>query len=42
MTPATISVFRITGKGRKPDAPDFYGCAAFDRIVRVRPELVRP
>jgi branched-chain amino acid transport system substrate-binding protein len=42
MTPAAISVFRITGKGRKSDAPDFYGGADFDRVVRVPPELVRP
>jgi branched-chain amino acid transport system substrate-binding protein len=42
MTPATITIFRITGKGRKADIPDFYGGADFDRVVRVPPELVRP
>jgi hypothetical protein len=42
MTPAAISVFRVTGKGRKSDAPDFYSGADFDRLVRVPPELVRP
>jgi branched-chain amino acid transport system substrate-binding protein len=42
MVPATISVFRITGKGRKSDAPDFYRGADFDRVVRVPPELVQP
>jgi branched-chain amino acid transport system substrate-binding protein len=42
MTPAGISVFRVTGKGRKSDAPDFYGGADFDRVVRVSPELVQP
>jgi hypothetical protein len=41
MTPATISVFRITGK-RGADAPDFYGGADFDRVVRVPPELLQP
>jgi ABC-type branched-subunit amino acid transport system substrate-binding protein len=40
MTPATISVFRITGK-READAPDFYGGADFDRLVRVPPELLQ-
>jgi branched-chain amino acid transport system substrate-binding protein len=42
MTPAAISVFRVTGKGRQADAPDFYGGADFDRLVRVPAELVRP
>jgi branched-chain amino acid transport system substrate-binding protein len=42
MTPAAISVYRVTGKGGKSDAPDFYGGADFDRLVRVPPELVRP
>jgi branched-chain amino acid transport system substrate-binding protein len=42
MTPATISVFRVTGKGRQADAPDFYGGADFDRVVQVPPELVQP
>jgi branched-chain amino acid transport system substrate-binding protein len=42
MTPAAISVYRVTGKGDKSDAPDFYGGADFDRLVRVPPELVRP
>jgi branched-chain amino acid transport system substrate-binding protein len=42
MTPATISVFRIAGKRGEADAPDFYGGADFDRIVRVPPDLVRP
>ena len=41
ITPATISVFRITGK-RTADAPDFYGGADFDRVVRVPPELLQP
>jgi branched-chain amino acid transport system substrate-binding protein len=41
MAPATISVFRITGK-RGADAPDFYGGADFDRVVRVPPELLQP
>ncbi len=41
MTPATISVFRITGK-KGADAPDFYGGADFDLVVEVPPELVRP
>jgi branched-chain amino acid transport system substrate-binding protein len=41
MTPATISVFRITGK-RQADAPDFYGGADFDRLVQVPPELLDP
>jgi ABC-type branched-subunit amino acid transport system substrate-binding protein len=40
MTPPTISVFRVTGKRREADAPDFYGGADFDRLVRVAPELV--
>jgi branched-chain amino acid transport system substrate-binding protein len=42
MTPPTISVFRVTGNEREADAPDFYGGADFDRLVRVSPELVRP
>jgi hypothetical protein len=42
MTPAAISIFRVTGKGRKADVPDFYGGADFDRVVRVPPELVQP
>ena len=42
MTPAAISVYRVTGKGDKSDAPDFYGGADFDRVVRVPAELVRP
>jgi branched-chain amino acid transport system substrate-binding protein len=41
MTPAAISVFRITGK-KGADVPDFYGGADFDRLVRVPPELVSP
>ena len=41
ITPATISVFRITGR-READAPDFYGGADFDRVVRVAPELLQP
>jgi branched-chain amino acid transport system substrate-binding protein len=40
MTPPAISVFRVTGKESKADAPDFYGGADFDRLVRVPPELV--
>jgi branched-chain amino acid transport system substrate-binding protein len=42
ITPATITIFRITGKGREADIPEFYGGADFDRVVRVLPELVRP
>jgi branched-chain amino acid transport system substrate-binding protein len=42
MTPAAISIFRVTGKGRNADVPDFGGGADFDRLVRVPPELVRP
>jgi branched-chain amino acid transport system substrate-binding protein len=42
MTPPTMSVFRVTGNEREADAPDFYGGADFDRLVRVPPELVRP
>jgi branched-chain amino acid transport system substrate-binding protein len=42
MTPATISVYRVTGEGRNADVPDFWGGADFDRLVRVPPELVRP
>jgi branched-chain amino acid transport system substrate-binding protein len=42
MVPATISVFRVTGKRRGADAPDFYGGADFDRAVQVPPELVQP
>jgi branched-chain amino acid transport system substrate-binding protein len=42
ITPATITIFRITGKGRQADIPEFYGGADFDRVVRVPPELVRP
>jgi branched-chain amino acid transport system substrate-binding protein len=42
MTPATINVFHITGEGRKADAPDVWGGADFDRVVRVPPELVQP
>jgi branched-chain amino acid transport system substrate-binding protein len=42
MTPAAISVFRVTGKKGEADAPDFYGGSDFDRVVRVPAELVRP
>jgi hypothetical protein len=42
ITPATITIFRITGKGREADIPEFYGGADFDPVVRVPPELVRP
>jgi hypothetical protein len=42
MTPPAISVFRVTGKKGEADAPDFYGGADFDRLVRVPPELVSP
>ena len=42
MTPAAISVFRLTGKKKDADAPDFYGGANFDRVVRVPAELVGP
>jgi branched-chain amino acid transport system substrate-binding protein len=42
MTPATISVFRVTGKKRGADIPDFYGGAVFDRVVQVPAELVEP
>jgi branched-chain amino acid transport system substrate-binding protein len=40
MSPATISIYRITGK-RDSDVPDFYGGANFVRTVRVPAELVR-
>ena len=39
MTPAAITVFRVTGKKREADAPDFYGGADFNRVVRVPAEL---
>jgi len=42
MTPAMINVFRITGKKREADAPDIWGGADFDRVVRVPPALVAP
>jgi len=42
MTPAAISVFRVTGKKKDADAPDFYGGADFDRVVRVPAALVGP
>jgi branched-chain amino acid transport system substrate-binding protein len=42
MTPATITVFRVTGEGSKSDAPEFYGGADFDRLVRVPAALVGP
>jgi branched-chain amino acid transport system substrate-binding protein len=42
MTPAPISVFRVTDKKGEADAPDFYGGSDFDRVVRVPAELVRP
>jgi branched-chain amino acid transport system substrate-binding protein len=42
MTPPTITVYRITGKKREADAPDFYGGADFDRVVRVPAALVGP
>jgi branched-chain amino acid transport system substrate-binding protein len=42
ITPATIGVFRITGEGRRADAPDIYGGADFDRVLRVPPELLQP
>jgi branched-chain amino acid transport system substrate-binding protein len=41
MTPATISVFRITGK-RGADLQDAYGGADFVRVVQVPRELVMP
>ncbi len=40
MTPPAITVFRVTGKKRGADAPDVWGGAEFDRVVRVPPELV--
>jgi branched-chain amino acid transport system substrate-binding protein len=42
MTPATINVFRITGKKRGADAPDIWGGAEFDRVVQVPAALVGP
>jgi branched-chain amino acid transport system substrate-binding protein len=42
ITPATITIFRITGKGREADIPEFYGGADFDRVVRVPSALVVP
>jgi branched-chain amino acid transport system substrate-binding protein len=41
MSPATISVYRITGK-RDSDVPDFYGGADFLRTVTVPAAIVRP
>jgi branched-chain amino acid transport system substrate-binding protein len=42
ITPATITIFRITGTGREADIPDFYGGADFDRVVQVPASLVAP
>jgi branched-chain amino acid transport system substrate-binding protein len=41
MSPATISIYRITGK-RESDVPDFYGGADFERVISVPAKLVRP
>jgi branched-chain amino acid transport system substrate-binding protein len=41
MSPATISVYRITGK-KDSDVPDFYGGADFLRTVKVPAAIVRP
>jgi branched-chain amino acid transport system substrate-binding protein len=41
MSPATISIYRITGK-RDSDVPDFYGGADFLRAVNVPAAIVRP
>jgi branched-chain amino acid transport system substrate-binding protein len=41
MLPATISIYRITGK-RDSDVPDFYGGADFLRTVNVPAAIVRP
>jgi branched-chain amino acid transport system substrate-binding protein len=42
MTPPMVNVFRVTGEERRSDAPEIWGGADFDRVVRVPPELVRP
>jgi branched-chain amino acid transport system substrate-binding protein len=42
MTPPSITVYRVTGEGARSDAPDIWGGADFDRLVRVPAELVRP
>jgi ABC-type branched-subunit amino acid transport system substrate-binding protein len=41
MSPATISIYRITGK-KDSDWPDFYGGADFLRTVKVPAAIVRP
>jgi branched-chain amino acid transport system substrate-binding protein len=41
LSPATISIYRITGK-RASDVPDFYGGADFVRTVKVPAAIVRP
>jgi branched-chain amino acid transport system substrate-binding protein len=41
MSPAKISIYRITGK-RDSDVPDFYGGADFLRTVNVPAAIVRP
>jgi branched-chain amino acid transport system substrate-binding protein len=41
MSPATISIYRITGKPDS-DVPDFYGGADFVRTVKVPAAIVRP
>jgi branched-chain amino acid transport system substrate-binding protein len=42
MTPPMVNVFRITGEKGEADAPDIWGGADFDRVVRPPPELVGP
>jgi branched-chain amino acid transport system substrate-binding protein len=42
MTPPAITVFRVTGKKEGADAPELFGGADFDRVVRVPTALVGP
>jgi len=42
MTPPSITVYRITGKGAQADAPDIWGGADFYGLVQVPAELVQP
>lgn len=42
MTPPMVNVFRVTGEAGKADAPDIWGGADFDRVLRLPPELVQP
>jgi hypothetical protein len=41
MTPPAITVFHVTGK-KGADAPELFGGADFDRVVRVPVALVGP